>query len=103
MALTRRQLLLVMILRRRLRKKNQNFVGRLWVRKIYEERKEKGEFHLLIQEMKLFDHQYFYQQCRMSPPKFEELLNLVARGLRSALYRGNQLVLVSDYVVLCVI
>ena len=78
MALTRRQLLLVMILRRRLRKKNQNFVGRLWVRKIYEERKEKGEFHLLIQEMKLFDHQYFYQQFRMSPPKFEELLNLVA-------------------------
>jgi len=79
MALTRRQILLLMILRRKFRKKNQKFVqGRLWVRKIYQERKDKGEFHLLVQEMKLFDHQYFYQQFRMSPAKFEELLNIVA-------------------------
>ena len=45
MALSRRQILLLMILRRRFRKKHQNFVkGRLWVRRIYKERKSKGEF-----------------------------------------------------------
>ena len=79
MALTRRQILLLLILRRKFRKKNLKFVqGRLWVCKIYEERKDKGEFHLLVREMKLFDHQYFYQQFQMSTAKFEELLNIFA-------------------------
>ena len=71
--------MLLLILRKRFRKKNLKFVqDRLWVRKIYEERKDKGEFHLLVREMKLFAHQYFYQQFRISPAQFEELLKIVA-------------------------
>ena len=32
--------------------------------------KEKGEYHLLIREMKLYDHMLFYQQFRMIPEKY---------------------------------
>ena len=65
-----------------MRKENElHSKRRFWVRRIYQERKEKGEFHLLVREMKVFDQQYFFQQFRMSPEKFEELLKLVARRI----------------------
>ena len=31
--------------------------NRLWIRKIYEERKQKGEFHLLVRDFCLYDQQ----------------------------------------------
>ena len=37
-----------------------------------------GEFHTLIQELKLFDSEYFVKQFRMMPTKLEELLSWVA-------------------------
>ena len=51
---------------------------RFWVRKMYQERKEKREFHLLVRELKIFDQHYLFQQFRMNPEKLEELLKLVA-------------------------
>ena len=45
---------------------------RFWVRQIYAERKEKGEYHF-IRQMKLHDKEYFFQCFRMSPTRFEEL------------------------------
>ena len=51
---------------------------RFWVRRLYKERKMKGEFHLLIQDMKLYDHQLFFQYFRMSPSNLESLLSWVA-------------------------
>ena len=50
---------------------------RVWVRKILTERKSKGEYHVLVKELKLFDHEFFFKQFRMSPTRFEELLQLV--------------------------
>ena len=47
------------------------------MRQIFEERKKKGEFHTLIDDMKLFDHEYFYKQFRMPPQKLEELLSWI--------------------------
>ena len=38
---------------------------------------KKGEFHTLITDMKLFDHEYFYKQFRMTPQKLEELLSWI--------------------------
>ena len=32
---------------------------RLWMRHIYLERQQKGEFHLLVRGMMLIDHEYF--------------------------------------------
>ena len=40
------------------RKKRKRF----WVRKVYEERLEKGEFHLLVRDLRLHDHEYFFKR-----------------------------------------
>ena len=54
----------------------------LWVRKVYQERKCKGEFHCLIEEMKLHDHPLAFAYFRMSPAKYEHLLAKVAPWLQ---------------------
>ena len=50
---------------------------KVWVGKILTERSWKGEYHLLVKELKLFDHEFFYKQFRMSPSRYEILLQLV--------------------------
>ena len=50
----------------------------MWVRQIYKGRKQKGEFHLLIKEMRLHDHTLFFQYFRMSPTQYEDLLKQIA-------------------------
>ena len=55
------------------RKRTQRF----WVRKIYQERKEKGEFHRTVIEAKLADKKLFFKMFRMTPTNFETLLRLV--------------------------
>ena len=72
--LNQRQILLVLLLRRRLARRKTK---RCWVRKIFRERKTKGEYHLLIKELQLYDHELFFKQFRMSPAKYEELLSYV--------------------------
>jgi len=42
------------------------------------ERKAKGEFVLLIKEMKFHDHALFFAYFRMSPTKYEQVLTIVA-------------------------
>ena len=59
---------------KRLKQKRRKF----WVRDLYRERDEKGEFNTLVQDLRLHDHEYFFQCFRMLPAKFEELLRLVA-------------------------
>ena len=59
---------------KRLKQKRRKF----WVRDLYRERDEKGEFNMLVQDLLLHDHEYFFQCFRMLPAKFEELLRLVA-------------------------
>ena len=45
--------------RRLIEKKKQR---KFWVRPIFRERKLKREFHTLIQDLKLFDSEYFFKQ-----------------------------------------
>ena len=47
------------------------------VRQIYKERNSKGEFHLLVKEARLMDHELFLEMFRMTPTKYEELLGYV--------------------------
>ena len=49
---------------------------------IFQERKQKGEYHLLLQDLRLHDHEYFFKCFRMSHSKYEELLRLVAPFIR---------------------
>ena len=53
----------------------------MWVRKIYQERKQKGEFHLLINEMRLHDHELFFRYFRMSPTRYEHLLEQIGHAI----------------------
>ena len=71
-------LLLLLARHRAKRNKMEQRKKRFWVRHIYTERKRKGEFHQLVMDMKLCDHELFYKQFRMSPGKMEELLGWVA-------------------------
>ena len=98
MGLTRRQIIVLLLLRRRQRRRSKEKENkRIWVRKLYTERKEKGEYHLLIREMKLYDHMLFYQQFIMTLEKYEHLLRLVAPNIlkscvkREAIQPGERL------------
>lgn len=83
MALTRRQLLILLLLRRRLKRRELEARNnkRFWVRRLYAERSEKGEYHQLVREMKIFDKEFFFQHFRMGPEKFEEILSYVAHKI----------------------
>ena len=53
-----------------------------WVRKIYAERQTKGEYHLLVQDLKLHDQNYFFRCFRMSPENFEMLLSWIGPKIK---------------------
>ena len=54
------------------------------MRRIYQERKEKGEFHLLVKDLKLFEHSFFFKYFRMNPCTYEKLLSWVGPFLKKA-------------------
>ena len=50
----------------------------MWVQKIFEERKTKGELYILVQNVRLYDKEYFLTYFCMSVLQYEELLSMVA-------------------------
>ena len=62
--------------------KRQRRTRRYWVRDIYKERETKGEYHLLVKQMKLHDHELFFKCFRMSPTTFEKLLCFVGPDIQ---------------------
>ena len=62
-------------------KKKHQRKHKVWVRKLFRERFEKGEYYKLVLDMKLFDHELFFRYFRMLPDKFEELLSIVGPSL----------------------
>ena len=48
------------LLRLNFKRKNNINRKRLWVWQIFMERHLKGEFHVLVKELKLFDHEFFF-------------------------------------------
>ena len=67
---------LLLLLKRRQEKNSKK--KRMWVRKLFQERKQKGEFHLLIRDMCLYDEEYFFKYFRMNSTQLELLLSKVA-------------------------
>ena len=102
-ALNRRRLLTLILLWRRLRRRK--YRKRFWVRQIYAERKEKGEYHTLVREAMLFDSDLFFRLFRMTPSKFEELLGFCApritrkKARREAIGPGERLSVTLRYLV----
>lgn len=73
----RRLFLLLLLVRQRMARRRPRTKKRTWVRQINRRRESLGEFHSLIQEMRLFDHDVFYRYFRMMPSWFDQLLSLV--------------------------
>ena len=80
--LLKARLLIKILLLRRRERRLQKYKKRFWIRKIYEEREQKGEYHLLIKELRLHDAEYFFRCFRMTPTLFEELLNWFGQFLQ---------------------
>ena len=57
---------------------------KMWVRKIFKERQEKGEYHILVNDLQLFDAEYFFKTFRMTVAKFEELLAWVGPSIQKS-------------------
>ena len=72
LVMKKKLLILKLIELKRKRKK------RHWVRKVYRDRQEKGEFHMVVRDLRLHDHEYFFTCFSMSPSTFEELISFDA-------------------------
>ena len=72
------------------RQQRLKYRKRFWVRKVHEERKTKGEFNVLVRELMLGDHEYFFRLFRMSPSTFELLLSWVAPLIKKESTRMRQ-------------
>ena len=66
-------LLLLLMLQKRQRKPRKR---RFWIRNIFLQRKTRGTFRTLFQEL-LQDKELFFRYHRMTPSRFEHLLSLV--------------------------
>ena len=58
--LVKKRLLLLKLLNQT-ENKNGRKKKRFWVRKLSAERLQKGEFHLLVRDLRLHDHEYFFK------------------------------------------
>ena len=76
--LRRRLLIGKMLCMRHLKKNLGKYKKRFWVRKIYSQRKQKGEFNMLVKDLRLHNELFFFKYFRMSPSIFEELLTWIA-------------------------
>lgn len=98
--------LIIRILLRRRRKKLLKYRKRFWVRHVYAERKQKGEYYQLVKDLQLHDHEYFFKYFRMSPASLELLLSWVApvikketTRMREAIPPGERLCVALRYLV----
>ena len=73
----RKSLILKLLALQSLKQKSQKR-KRFWMRRIYLERQQKGEFHLVVREMMLFDHEYFFKCFWITPSTYEQPLGWLA-------------------------
>ena len=76
--------------------KNEDTGRRFWVRKIFQERKKYGLYHILTDELRLFDKEFFFCFVRMTPQRFEHLLSLVGPHLQQTTTKMREPILLKD-------
>ncbi|XP_023240795.1 uncharacterized protein LOC111639231 isoform X1 [Centruroides sculpturatus] len=57
------------------RRRRRRFDRRFWIREIFLDRERTGVQNTLIPRLRSFDKEYYFDFLRMSPEKFDELLN----------------------------
>ena len=75
---SRRVLLLLLLLRRRRARRHSSTPRTVWVRSIFRRRQQQGEFHNLVQELRLSDPENHFRYLRMSKHTFDNLLEKVS-------------------------
>ena len=83
------------------RRSLQKYRKRFWIRRIYQERNNKGEYHLLVKDLQLHDHEYFFRCFRMSPILFEQLLTLIGPVIQKATTKMREPIGVSERLCVC--
>ena len=74
---------------------------RFWVKKIFQERKIHGLCHILTNELRLFDKEYFFRFVRMTPQRSEHLLlSLVGSHLQRTTTRMREPTSAADSMIL---
>ena len=78
-----------LILKNNNKNKNNNIKRkRFWLGQVLMERHSKGEFHVLVKQLKLFDHEFFFKHFHMTHENLRNLLTMVTpRILNSSLRR----------------
>ena len=72
-------MVLLMMLRRRRRERiAKPKKKRMWMRRLFVERRSKGLYNVLVKDLKLFDREYFFKAFKMNPNPFEEILSWIA-------------------------
>ena len=66
------ELLLLHLAKKKRRKPKQ-----VWIRPIFKKRKEQGDYHNLLQELRLNDTESHFRYLRMSKERFDLLLSMV--------------------------
>lgn len=56
----------------------------MWMRRLFIERRTKGLYNVLVKDLMLSDHEYFFKSFRMTPTRFEELLSFVAPHIQKS-------------------
>ena len=64
-----------------LKRKQNKQKKRTWVKDLWLNRTQQGEFDNLVKEMRLSDHAAHFEHFRMSPAQFDELLNIVGPAI----------------------
>ena len=82
---------------------NEDTGRRFWVRKTFQERKKYGLYHILTDELSLFDKEYFFRFIRMTPQRFEHWLSLVGRHLQRATIKMRELISPAERLLLTLI
>ena len=67
-------MLLLILYRRRKRRKSNKHRKRFSVRKLFQHQKTRGEFHNLVRELQLHDHELFSSRLEWIPGKWKGFL-----------------------------
>jgi hypothetical protein len=68
------------------RRRRRRQARRCWVRPIFSRRRQQGDFHNLIQELRLSDPESYFRYMRMSKERFDDILSKVGPLLTRRYY-----------------
>ena len=69
---------MLLLLRQRRLRRERHVSRKVWVKRIFTLREQKGAFQNLVKEMRATDREAHFKFLRMSPERFDHLLSLVS-------------------------